>query len=99
MALNVIRFDDAGTPRWGLVLNGRGQTLALDATATATSGSPNMTQLSMFTVRTAVFEDDESVYFDELRISDNLSEVFNIPEPSSALLGCFGALLLLRRRR
>ena len=83
-----------------LYVNPTDPTLATEtANATATSGSPNMTQLSMFTVRTAVFEGDESVFFDELRISDNLSEVFNIPEPSSALLGGLGALLLLRRRR
>ena len=83
-----------------LYVNPTDSTLATEtAAATATSTAPNMTQLSMFTVRTAVFEGDESLYFDELRISDNLSEVFNIPEPSSALLGCFGALLLLRRRR
>ena len=35
MAMNVIRFDDAGTPRWGLVLGDRVQTLALDAASTA----------------------------------------------------------------
>jgi len=36
MAINVIRFDDAGTPRWGVVLGDRVQTLALDATSTST---------------------------------------------------------------
>ena len=35
MALNIIRFDDAGTPRWGLVLGSRVQTLAVAATSTA----------------------------------------------------------------
>lgn len=34
MAMNVIRFDDAGTPRWGLVVGSRVQTLAIDATST-----------------------------------------------------------------
>jgi 2-keto-4-pentenoate hydratase/2-oxohepta-3-ene-1,7-dioic acid hydratase in catechol pathway len=36
MALNVVRFDDAGTPRWGLLLGDRVQTLDLDASSTAT---------------------------------------------------------------
>ncbi|MGL4566240.1 MAG: hypothetical protein ACRCVD_13175, partial [Halioglobus sp.] len=35
MALNIIRFDDAGTPRWGLVLGSRVQTLAVAANSTA----------------------------------------------------------------
>jgi len=35
MAINIVRFDDAGTPRWGLVLGSRVQTLALAATSTA----------------------------------------------------------------
>ena len=34
MAINVVRFDDAGTPRWGVVVDTRVQTLALDATST-----------------------------------------------------------------
>lgn len=36
MAMNLVRFDDAGTPRWGLVLGERVQTLDLDARSTAT---------------------------------------------------------------
>ncbi len=36
MAMNIIRYDDAGTPRWGLVVGNRVQTLELDATSTAT---------------------------------------------------------------
>jgi 2-keto-4-pentenoate hydratase/2-oxohepta-3-ene-1,7-dioic acid hydratase in catechol pathway len=36
MAMNIVRFDDAGTPRWGLVLGDRVQTLDLDAASTAT---------------------------------------------------------------
>jgi len=36
MAINVVRFDDAGTPRWGVVVGDRVQTLALDATSTST---------------------------------------------------------------
>lgn len=36
MAINVVRFNDAGTPRWGLVLDDKIQTLELDATSTAT---------------------------------------------------------------
>ena len=35
MAINVARFDDAGTPRWGLVVGSQIQTLALDASSTA----------------------------------------------------------------
>jgi len=35
MAMNVVRYDDAGTPRWGLVIGPRVQTLALDASSTA----------------------------------------------------------------
>jgi 2-keto-4-pentenoate hydratase/2-oxohepta-3-ene-1,7-dioic acid hydratase in catechol pathway len=35
MAMNIVRFDDAGTPRWGLVLGDRVQTLDLDAHSTA----------------------------------------------------------------
>ena len=35
MALNVVRFDDAGTPRWGLVVDSRIHTLDLDANSTA----------------------------------------------------------------
>lgn len=34
MAMNIVRFDDAGTPRWGLVLGDRVQTLDVDATST-----------------------------------------------------------------
>lgn len=34
MAMNIVRFDDAGTPRWGLVLGDRVQTLNVDATST-----------------------------------------------------------------
>ena len=36
MAMNIIRFDDAGSPRWGLVHGSRVQTLELDAASTAT---------------------------------------------------------------
>ena len=35
MAINIVRFNDGGTPRWGLVAGDRVQTLALDATSTA----------------------------------------------------------------
>ena len=35
MAINVIRFDDGGTPRWGVVVGSRVQTLELDASSTA----------------------------------------------------------------
>ncbi len=35
MAINIVRFDDAGTPRWGLVVGSRVQTLALPADSTA----------------------------------------------------------------
>jgi 2,4-diketo-3-deoxy-L-fuconate hydrolase len=35
MAMNIVRFDDAGTPRWGLVVGTRVQTLAVDAASTA----------------------------------------------------------------
>jgi 2-keto-4-pentenoate hydratase/2-oxohepta-3-ene-1,7-dioic acid hydratase in catechol pathway len=34
MAINVVRFDDAGTPRWGLVVGSKIQTLALDGDST-----------------------------------------------------------------
>jgi 2-keto-4-pentenoate hydratase/2-oxohepta-3-ene-1,7-dioic acid hydratase in catechol pathway len=33
--MNVVRYDDAGTPRWGLVLDSQVQTLDLDANSTA----------------------------------------------------------------
>ncbi len=36
MAINVVRYDDAGTPRWGVVIGTQVQTLALDAGSTAT---------------------------------------------------------------
>ena len=35
MAINVIRFDDGGTPRWGVVIGARVQPLELDARSTA----------------------------------------------------------------
>ncbi len=35
MALNVVRFDDAGTPRWGLLVDSRIHTLDMDAGSTA----------------------------------------------------------------
>lgn len=35
MAINVIRFDDGGTPRWGVVVDSRIQTLDLEASSTA----------------------------------------------------------------
>jgi 2-keto-4-pentenoate hydratase/2-oxohepta-3-ene-1,7-dioic acid hydratase in catechol pathway len=35
MAINVIRFDDGGTPRWGVVVGARVQPLDLDASSTA----------------------------------------------------------------
>jgi len=35
MAINVVRFDDGGTPRWGVVLGTQVQTLALPASSTA----------------------------------------------------------------
>ncbi len=34
MAINVVRFDDAGTPRWGLVVGSKIQTLTLDGDST-----------------------------------------------------------------
>ena len=34
MAINVVRFDDAVTPRWGVVVGTRVQTLALVASST-----------------------------------------------------------------
>ncbi|MEM6581551.1 MAG: fumarylacetoacetate hydrolase family protein [Pseudomonadota bacterium] len=43
MAVNVIRFNDAGTPRWGVIFTDGVQTLDLDATTTAkimTEGEP-----------------------------------------------------------
>jgi hypothetical protein len=36
MAINVVRFNDHGTPRWGLVVGDRVQTLTTDASSTAT---------------------------------------------------------------
>jgi len=36
MAINVVRFDDAGTPRWGVVVGNCVQTLNLDAGSTST---------------------------------------------------------------
>ncbi len=42
MALNIVRYDDAGTPRWGLVLGDRVQTLDLDASSTAALMSTGM---------------------------------------------------------
>ena len=36
MAMNIVRFDDAGTPRWGLVVGDQVQTLDLEAGSTAT---------------------------------------------------------------
>ena len=36
MAINAVRFDDHGTPRWGVIVGDRVQTLATDATTTAT---------------------------------------------------------------
>ncbi len=36
MAIKVVRFDDAGTPRWGVVHAAGVQTLAVDANSTAT---------------------------------------------------------------
>lgn len=35
MAINIVRFNDGGTPRWGLVVGDRVQTLELDASSTA----------------------------------------------------------------
>lgn len=35
MAINVIRYDDAGTPRWGVIIGEKVQTLDLDASSTA----------------------------------------------------------------
>ena len=35
MAINVVRFNDNGTPRWGVIAGTRVQTLALEATSTA----------------------------------------------------------------
>ena len=35
MAINVIRFDDAGTPRWGVVVGTRVHTLDIEASSTA----------------------------------------------------------------
>ena len=36
MAINVVRYDDDGTPRWGVIHNDAVQTLSVDATSTAT---------------------------------------------------------------
>ena len=37
--------------------------------------------------------------YDEIRIGESLNDVVLVPEPSAALLGALGALLLFRRRR
>jgi hypothetical protein len=42
---------------------------------------------------------DPSAGFDEFRIATTYAEVTPVPEPSTALLGLAGSLLLLRRRR
>ena len=36
MAINVVRYDDEGTPRWGVIHGDAVQTLSVDATSTAT---------------------------------------------------------------
>jgi hypothetical protein len=49
---------------------------------------------------TLFFSADQSVgVLDEIRVGSSYADISPIPEPSAALLGGLGALLLLRRRR
>lgn len=51
------------------------------------------------TIRLGMFGGSSTVKFDEIRIEDSWALVSPVPEPSTTLLGCFGLLALLRRRR
>lgn len=73
--------------------------------ATASHPAPDMTQLSLFSVRTANLENTDVLLYDEIRITDNWADAIHftpVPEPMTAGLAAMslGALGMgLRRRR
>ncbi|MGA0900777.1 MAG: hypothetical protein ACO3SO_10260 [Luteolibacter sp.] len=65
-------------------------------------GNNSSFQFDLLDINALIGNTGDSIYFDEFRLGDNLADVtpfITIPEPSAALLGGLGALLLLRRRR
>jgi len=72
------------------------------ADATAVWGGTGIDTLSLFSVRNFQPESGDTVIIDELRIATTFEDALGglpVPEPSAALLGAFGSLILLRRRR
>jgi len=67
------------------------------ASNTANSG---INDIGTFLVRTAFMETSDAFQIDNIRIGTEWSDVvLAVPEPSAALLGGLGTLMLLRRRR
>ena len=71
-------------------------------TAATTSGTFNFgtgTDFFQFAVSSSTGSTVQTVVYDELRWGNSLSDVVNVPEPSTTLIGLAGGMLLMRRRR
>lgn len=87
------------------VANGGNDTLTLWNVTDPTTGLPGSSfatmsaDLDQSLFDTLAIESQQVATIDEIRFGTTLASVGVVPEPSAALLGGLGALLLLRRRR
>lgn len=67
--------------------------------ATAINTGVNLTNLSLFNIRTANLESGDVIRFDEIRIASTFAEAVGVPEPATLAMMGFAALSVLRRRQ
>lgn len=88
---------DLGAGTVSLWLGATGSPVDVSGTPIATASGLSLTNLGG--IRINGLDNNVAQSFDNLVIGEFLTDVDAIPEPSTALLGAFGALALLRRRR
>jgi hypothetical protein len=88
---------DLGAGTVSLWLGPTGSPVDVSGTPIATASGLSLSNLGG--IRINGLDNNVAQSFDNLVIGEFLTDVDAIPEPSTALLGAFGALALLRRRR